>query len=171
MEIELDLEDESGIGAVYALFRNTRTDDHLYIEGHGGFGLSADLPRVCRTAEINRLESLPGLAFGLCLQRRRCRYLESFSWASTPARRRLRGVGSTGTEASVHVGQDKAPGSGLPGTALASWGYSPAHRSENRSGTLHSPTPQKRQSEGPGRSLHGHVRQHARGSRGWEPPG
>ena len=36
IEVELDLEDESGIGAVFALFRNTSTDDHLYMEGHGG---------------------------------------------------------------------------------------------------------------------------------------
>ena len=36
IEIELDLEDESGVGTVYALFKNTSTDDHLYIEGHGG---------------------------------------------------------------------------------------------------------------------------------------
>jgi hypothetical protein len=33
--VELDLEDDSGIAAVYALFRNTSTDDHLYMEGHG----------------------------------------------------------------------------------------------------------------------------------------
>jgi hypothetical protein len=36
IEVELKLEDESGIGAVYALFRNTSTNDHLYMEGHGG---------------------------------------------------------------------------------------------------------------------------------------
>ena len=33
--VELDLEDDSGIAAVYALFRNTTTNDHLYLEGHG----------------------------------------------------------------------------------------------------------------------------------------